>query len=76
MPPLETPGHSQASLGQSLLESLLLTPGFWCTQSFVYALQESVSPVHGVTKSQTGLSDFHFHLSGDTEFYYFSVDQT
>ena len=45
MPPLETPGHSQASLGQSLLESLLLTPGFWCTQSFVYALQESVSPV-------------------------------
>ena len=26
-PPLETPGHSQASLGQSLLESLLLSPG-------------------------------------------------
>ena len=45
MPPLETPGHSQASLGQSLLESLLLTPGFWCTQGFVYALQECVSPV-------------------------------
>ena len=32
--------------------------------------------IHGVTKSQTGLSDFHFHFSGDTEFYYFSVDQT
>ena len=30
--------------------------------------------IHGVTKSQTGLSDFHFHFSGDTEFYYFSVN--
>ena len=27
MPPLETPGHSQASLGQSLVGSLLLSPG-------------------------------------------------
>ena len=27
----ETPGHSQASLGQSLVGSLLLSPGFWCT---------------------------------------------
>ena len=26
-PPLETPGHSQASLGQSLVGSLLLSPG-------------------------------------------------
>ena len=42
---LETPGHSQASLGQSLLGSLLLSPGFWCAQSTVCALQESVSPV-------------------------------
>ena len=25
------PGHSQASLGQSLVGSLLLSPGFWCT---------------------------------------------
>ena len=41
----ETPGHSQASLGQSLLGSLLLSPGSWCTQSFVCALQESVSLV-------------------------------
>ena len=31
-PPLETPGHSQASLGQSLVGSLLLSPGSWCTQ--------------------------------------------
>ena len=43
-PPLETPGHSQGSLGQSLVGSLLLSPGFWCIQHFVFALQESVSP--------------------------------
>ena len=36
---------SQASLGQSLVGSLLLPPGSWCTQGFVCALQESVSPV-------------------------------
>ena len=41
----ETPGHSQASLGQSLVGSLLLSPGSWCKQGFVYALQESVSPI-------------------------------
>ena len=45
MPPPGTPGHSQASLGQSLVGSLLLSPGSWCTQGFVWALQESVSPV-------------------------------
>ena len=44
-PLLETPGHSQASLDQSLLGSLLFSPGIWCTQGFVCALQESVSPV-------------------------------
>ena len=43
MPPPETPGHSWASLGQSLVGSLLLSPGSWCTQVFVCALQESVS---------------------------------
>jgi len=37
-PPPETPGHSQASLDQSLVGSLLLFPGSWCTE-------ESVSPV-------------------------------
>ena len=31
-PPLETPGHSQASLGQSLFGSPLLSPGSWCTR--------------------------------------------
>ena len=42
-PLLETPGHSQASLGQSLVGSLLLSPGSWCTQGSVCALQESIS---------------------------------
>ena len=44
-PLLETLLHSQASLDQSLVGSLLLSPGFWCTQGFVCAFQESVSPV-------------------------------
>ena len=30
-PPLETPGHLWGSLGQSLVGSLLLSPGSWCT---------------------------------------------
>ena len=41
----ETPGHSWASLGQSLNGSLLLSPESWWAQGFVCALQESVSPV-------------------------------
>ena len=45
MPPLETPGHSQASLDQSLVGSLLPSHRSWCTQGSVCALQESVSPV-------------------------------
>ena len=32
MPPPETPGHSWACLGQSLVGSLLLSPGSWYTQ--------------------------------------------
>ena len=44
-PPLETPGHSQASLGQSLGGSLLFSPGSWCAHGFVCVLQESVSSV-------------------------------
>ena len=38
-PPPETPGHPQASLGPSLMGSLLLSPGFWWAQGFVCALQ-------------------------------------
>ena len=41
----ETLGHSQVSLGLSLVGSLLLSPRSWCTQGFFCALQESVSPV-------------------------------
>ena len=44
-PLLDTPGHWQASLDQYLMGSLLLSPGFWCTQGFFCALQESVSLV-------------------------------
>ena len=32
MLPPEIPGHSQTSLAQSLVGSLLLSPGSWCTQ--------------------------------------------
>ena len=41
-PPLETPGQSQASPGQSLVGSLLLSLGFWCIR-FWGTLQESIS---------------------------------
>ena len=44
-PPPETLRHSWASGGQSLEGSLLISPGSWCTQDFVCAFQESVSPV-------------------------------
>ena len=43
MPLPETPGHSWTSLGQSLVGSLLLSPGSWCAQGSVCALQGSVS---------------------------------
>ena len=38
IPPVETPGRSQASLGQSLVRSLLLSPGSWWEQGSVCAL--------------------------------------
>ena len=41
MPPLETPGHSQANLGQCFVGILLLSPGSWCTQGSACALQEA-----------------------------------
>ena len=44
-PPPETLGHSRARLGQSLLGSLLLSPGSWYARSSVCALQESVNSV-------------------------------
>ena len=42
-PPPETPGHSRASLDQSFVGSLLLSPESWCTQCSVGARQESIS---------------------------------
>ena len=45
MRPPETPGLSQANLVQSFVKTLLLSPGSWCAQGFLCALQESVSPV-------------------------------
>ena len=47
---LETPGHSQACLGQSLVGSLLLSSGSWYTQSSVCA-----SPVLSSGGSMVGL---------------------
>ena len=44
LPPPETPGPSRASLDQSLVGPLL-SPGSWCAQGFICALQVSVSPV-------------------------------
>ena len=38
-----TPRHSGASLAQSLVGSVLLSPGSWCIQGFVCALPESVT---------------------------------
>ena len=43
-PLLETPGHSQASLGQSLTGSLLLSPESWCTR-FCLCLPRVYFPV-------------------------------
>ena len=40
--PMETPGHSGASLSQPLEGSLLLSPGSCCMQVSVCALQESI----------------------------------
>ena len=44
-PLLETSEHSWAGLGQSFVGLLLLSPGSWCIQGSVCALQESFSPV-------------------------------
>ena len=41
----ETPGHSWACLGQFFVGSLFVSPGSWCIQAFVCALQKSVSLV-------------------------------
>ena len=45
IPLLETPGHSWAGLGQSLVGSLHLSPGSWCIQGSGCALQVSIYAV-------------------------------
>ena len=45
MPLPEIPDHSLASLGRSLVGSLLFSPGSWCAQGSVCALWSPVSPV-------------------------------
>ena len=42
----QSPGHSQTSLGQSLVGSLLLSSGSWCAQGFfcVCVLSKSLFP--------------------------------
>ena len=42
-PPLETLGHSQATLGQSPVGSPLPAPGSWCTQGSPCVLREYTS---------------------------------
>ena len=41
--PAETPGHSQASLGESHVDSLLLSPGFW-SQNILFVSSKSLFP--------------------------------
>ena len=67
MPLPETPGHAQASLGQPLVGSLLLSPGSWCVQGFVCALQESVSPVLWKFYNQIPLA-FKVKFPGGSQF--------
>ena len=72
MPPLETPGHSQTSLGQSLMGSLLLSPGFWGIQGFVCALQESVSPVLCKFCNQISIHTSNLFICASVFYFYFS----
>ena len=43
-PPPDAPGHSWASLGQSLVGALLLSPGSWA-HKVMFVLYKSLSPV-------------------------------
>ena len=51
--------HSRASLGQSFVGSLLLSPGSWWTQGSVCALQESIS------ESFVSSGSLHGGVNGD-----------
>ena len=54
-PLLEAPGHSWASLGQSLVGSLLLSPGSWCTQSSARRSNQSIQKEISLECSWEGL---------------------
>ena len=45
-PLMETPGHSQASLGQSLVGSLLLSLGSWCMEGYVQQIKNGLEWVN------------------------------
>ena len=49
----ETPGHSWASLGQSLVESLLLSLGSWCTK-VLFVPSKSLFPPSCVSSGSSG----------------------
>ena len=46
MPPLETPGHSQASMGQSAVGSLLHSPRSWWAQGWMHSQKWQNDLVH------------------------------
>ena len=60
------PNTLSQSLAQSLMGSLLLSPGSWHTQDFVCALQESVSPVLWKFCNQIPLT-FKVRFPGDSQ---------
>ena len=62
----ETAGHSQTSLAQSLVDTLFLSPGSWCTQGFVCTLQESIFPVLWKFCNQIPLAS-KFRFPGDSQ---------
>ena len=64
--PLETPGHSQAGLTQSLVGSLLLSPGSCCTRSCLCPPRVSVSPVLWKFWNQIPLA-FKVRFPGDSQ---------
>ena len=54
----ETPGHSEARLGQFLVWSLLLSPRSWCAQGFVFFF---LVPSESLFPQSCGSSVVKFH---------------
>ena len=53
----ETPGHSQESLAQSFVRSLLLFPGSWCSQVLFVPFKSLFPQSCGISSNPTGLQD-------------------